>query len=333
MTERRTPTTAYVPDKKTLGRERRLFLMFAGIAIIGFALFYLYPIIRTFVLSLTDTEGIGTGTGAYIGFDNYVRALTKDDLFITSIRLSLVFAFVSGVFVIATSLLLAVLLNRKVKGIGVFRVIYFIPFIIPSFAVGAVYKNLFDPATGLINRMIVSVAEGYNAVVGMLPGFMADVFKTVEITTLPGWYKATSTALLTMIIISAFGFGVKMLIFLAALQNVPRDYYEVAEMEGATRFQSFWHITVPVISPVIFFNVVLTTIDGLKAFNLAFVMGNGQGFPANSTLLFPIYMFNNAFNYPYRFGYAASMAWIFFVIILALTLLNFVLSKIYVKEG
>ncbi len=325
--------TTYKPNKTSQRREYRLFLMFSGIALLGFSLFYLYPIVRTLILSLTDTEGIGTGTGALIGFDNYIRALTKDPLFIESIRLSMVFAFVSGVFVIATSLLLAVLLNRKVKGIGVFRVIYFIPFIIPSFAVGAVYKNLFDPATGLINKLIIDVNQTYNAVVSGFSGLFSRLFPVIELSRLPGWYKSAETALLTMIIISAFGFGVKMLIFLAALQNVPKDYYEVAEMEGASQIQKFWHITVPVISPVIFFNVVLTTIDGLKAFNLAFVMGNGQGFPANATLLFPIYMFTNAFNYPYRFGYAAAMAWIFFVIILFLTLINFVLSKVYVKEG
>lgn len=297
-------------EKKYKRREYKYFLLFAGISLIGFALFYLYPIIRTLYLSFTDTEGIGLGGAQIIGWDNYIYALQFDDLFIQSIKQSLIFAFVSGVFVIITSLLLAMLLNTKIKGIGAFRIIYFIPFIIPSFAVGAVYKNLFDPATGLINAIL----------------------RLFNPDTLPGWYKSNETALVTMIIISAFGFGVKMIIFLAALQNVPKTYYEVAEMEGATAFQKFWRVTLPVISPVIFFNVVLTTIDGLKAFNLAFVMGNGQGFPANSTLLFPIYMFMNAFNYPYRLGYAAAMAWIFFLLILFLTLVNFALSKIYVKE-
>jgi multiple sugar transport system permease protein len=307
--EIRKPNTVIL-KKKIFHKENKYFLMFAGISLLGFMLFYFYPIVRTLILSFTDTEGIGIGGEQFVGFDNYIYALKYDDLFLLSIKQSLIYAFVSGVFVMITSLAMAMLLNSKVKGIGIFRVIYFIPFIIPSFAVGAVYKNLFDPATGFINQ----------------------VLRVFNPDSLPGWYKSNETALITMIIISAFGFGVKMIIFLAALQNVPKPYYEVAELEGASGFQKFWHITLPVISPVVFFNIVLVTIDGLKAFNLAFVMGNGSGFPANSTLLFPIYMFMTAFNYPYRLGYAASMAWIFFLLIMFLTLLNFGLSKLYVKE-
>jgi multiple sugar transport system permease protein len=300
----------YRPKKSMLQKEYKHFLMFTGISLLGFLLFYFYPIVRTLMLSFTDTEGIGVGEANFVGLQNFAYALLSDDLFMLSMKQSMIFAFVSGVLVLVTSLLMAMLLNSKVKGIGVFRIIYFIPFIIPSFAVGAVYKNIFDPATGMVN----------------------EILRFFNPATLPGWYKSTETALVTMIIISAFGFGIKMVIFLAALQNVPKTLYEVADIEGASSFQKFWHITLPVISPVIFFNVVLTTIDGLKAFNLAFVMGNGSGFPANSTLLFPIYMFMTAFNYPYRLGYAAAMAWIFFVLIMFLTLINFALSKIYVKE-
>lgn len=298
-----------IHKKRKIDKENYYFLLFAGIALIGFLLFYLYPIIRTLILSFTNTEGIGIGNVAFVGLDNYVFILLHDDLFIHSITQSLIYAFVSGVLVMITSLILALLLNSKVKGIGVFRVIYFIPFIIPAFAVGAVYKNLFNPSTGFINEII----------------------RFFNPDSLPLWYEGTSTALLTMIIISAFGFGIKMVIFLAALQNIPESYYEVADIEGATTWKKFWHITLPAISPVVFFNIVLVTIDGLKAFNLAFVMGNGSGYPANSTLLFPIYMYMTAFNYPYKLGYAAAMAWIFFILIMFLTLVNFGLSKLYVK--
>ena len=135
-----------------------------------------------------------------------------------------------------------------------------------------------------------------------------------------------------MIIISSMGFGVKMLVFLAALQGIPKNLYEVAELEGASKARQFFKITLPLISPMLFFNIIMITIDGLKAFNLAFVMGNGQGWPSNSTLLFPIYMFMTAFNMPFRLGYAAAMAWLFFLIILALTGLHFLLSKFYVEK-
>jgi len=295
--------------RRVIQKEYRFFLMFSGIALVGFALFYIYPIIRTLILSFTD-KTIFNPTTNYVGFENYVYALTKDPLFHKSMMQSLLFAFVSGVMVLITSLLLAVLLNSKVKGIGIFRTIYFIPFIIPSFAVGAVYKNIFNPTTGLINQILAW-------------------FGVVDP---PLWYIAPSTALITMIIISSFGFGVKMLVFLAALQGIDSHLYEVAQIEGASKWQAFKRITLPLISPMLFFNVILITIDGLKAFNLAFVMGNGQGFPSNSTLLFPIYMFMTAFNMPFRLGYAAAMAWLFFLTILILTGINFLTSKFYVEK-
>lgn len=290
-------------------KENKYFLLFSGIALLGFLLFYLYPIIRTFMLSLTNNT-IFDVSDNYIGFENFIYALTKDDLFHKSIIQSLIFASISGVFVLITSLILAMLLNTKIKYIGFFRTIYFIPFIIPSFAVGAVYKNIFNPTTGMINQILLRLG----------------------VEELPLWYISPNSALLTMIIISSMGFGVKMLVFLSALQGVPKQLYEMAEIEGASKFQQFAKITLPLISPMLFFNVILTTIDGLKAFNLAFVMGNGEGFPANSTLLFPIYMFMTAFNMPFRLGYAAAMAWIFFLIILALTGMHFLLSRFYVEK-
>ncbi len=295
--------------KKNFHRNYKYFLLFGGVAIVGFFLFYLYPIIRTFVLSLTD-KTIFDANPEYVGWENYIYALTKDPLFALSIKQSLIFATISGAFVLVTSLILALLLNSKVKFIGVFRTIYFLPFIIPSFAVGAVYKNLFNPLTGFLNQLL----------------------RLVGVANPPLWHVSPDSALVTMIIISSFGFGVKMLVFLAALQGIPEEYYEVAELEGASKVQQFFKITLPLITPMLFFNVILITIDGLRSFSLAFVMGNGQGWPSNSTLLFPIYMFMTAFNMPFRLGYAAAMAWIFFLIILALTGINFLLSKLYVQK-
>ncbi|HOJ44797.1 MAG TPA: sugar ABC transporter permease [Bacilli bacterium] len=298
--------------KKNFHRNYKYFLMFGGIAILGFGLFYLYPIIRTFVLSLTDKTIFDTDPN-YVGWANYLYALKSDPLFAKSIQQSLVFALISGALVLVTSLVLAMLLNSRVKFIGVFRTIYFLPFIIPSFAVGAVYKNLFNPTTGLINNLLTAL-------------------NLIDINNPPLWYISPDSALMTMIVISSFGFGVKMLVFLAALQGIPSELYEVAEIEGASKTQQFFKITLPLISPMLFFNVILITIDGLRAFSLAFVMGNGQGWPSNSTLLFPIYMFMTAFNMPFRLGYAAAMAYIFFLIILALTGIHFLMSKFYVQK-
>ncbi|MCX5774777.1 MAG: sugar ABC transporter permease [Firmicutes bacterium] len=295
--------------KRNYQTNYKFFLIFGGIAIVGFFLFYFYPIVRTFILSLTN-KTIYSDSADYVALQNYMYALTKDAMFAKSIKQTLIFAVISGISVLVTSLLLAMLLNSKVKFIGVFRTIYFLPFIIPSFAVGAVYKNLFNPTTGLINN-IISLFGVHN---------------------LPLWYISPYSALGTMILISSFGFGVKMLVFLAAIQGIPEQYYEVAELEGASKASQFFKITLPLISPMLFFNVILITIDGLRSFSLAFVMGNGQGWPSNSTLLFPIYMFMTAFNAPFRLGYAAAMAWLFFLIILALTGLQFLLSKFYVQK-
>ncbi|MGI6714143.1 MAG: carbohydrate ABC transporter permease [Bacilli bacterium] len=295
--------------KKNFKKDYRYFLLFTGIALIGFLLFYFYPIVKTLILSFTNKSIFDTNT-EFIGWENYLYALKHDHLFALSIKQSMIFALVSGFFVLVTSLILALLLNSKVKGIGVFRTIYMLPFIIPSFAVGAVYKNLFNPSTGLVNQVL---------------SFLGFVH-------LPLWHISPDSALLTMILISSMGFGVKMLVFLAALQSIPEHYYEAAELEGATRVQQFFKITLPLITPMLFFNVVLITIDGLRAFSLAFVMGNGQGWPSNSTLLFPIYMFMTAFNMPFRLGYAAAMAWLFFLIIFAFTLFQFFMSKFYVEK-
>jgi multiple sugar transport system permease protein len=216
-------------------------------------------------LSFTNKNIFDTNA-EFVGWENYLYAIKHDKLFALSIKQSMIFALVSGFFVLVTSLILALLLNSKVKGIGVFRTIYMLPFIIPSFAVGAVYKNLFNPTTGLINQ----------------------VLSLFGVTNLPLWHISPDSALFTMILISSMGFGVKMLVFLAALQSIPEHLYEAARVEG--------------------------------------------GWPSNSTLLFPIYMFMTAFNMPFRLGYAAAMAWLFFLIILAFTLIQFFASRFYVEK-
>ncbi len=289
-------------------RDTKYFFLFTGIAMLGFLLFYAYPVFRTLYLSMTDLR-LGTSEVNFVGIDNYLRAFTQDNLFKHSMKLSFLFAFTSGPATLIISLIAAILLNTKLKIIPLFRTIFFLPFIIPTFAVTSVFKGFFHPSSGLINQLLAYIGiEG------------------------PGWYLDSGSAMITLIIISCWGFGVKMLIFLAALQSVPNSLYEVADLDGASKWKKFRYVTFPVISPVFFFNVILTTIDSLKSFNLAFFMGRGEGFPANSTLLFPIYLFNTAFRIPFRLGYASTLAWSLFFIIAFLTLIQFLLSKIYVKD-
>ena len=289
-------------------RDNRNFLAFAGIAMIGFILFYVYPISRTIYLSLTDTR-IMDPYHSFVGFDNFVTAIQEDQIFHLALKNTFRYAIAVAILKLGLALFAALLLANRIRGIGIFRSVFFLPFVIPAFAVAYVFRFFFHPANGLVNQGLEKV--------GIEP---------------LGWYADSKTALMTLVISSLWGFGVPMLIFLAALQNVPKDLHEVAQLDGANRWQRFRVVTIPAISPVLFFNVILSTIDSLKSFDLAFLMGRGEGYPANSTLLYSVYLFNQAFKSPFTLGYASALALIFFVILLTLTGINFLLSRLYVKS-
>lgn len=308
-TDHSSAESARVRTRGSLHRRDTLyFFLFTGLSILGFLLFYLYPIGRTIYLSLTNLK-ITSPFYEGVGFENYQRALFDDDIFRIALSNTFKYAVVVGLAKILLALGAAMLLNNKLRGISVFRSIFFLPFIIPSFAVAYVFRFFFHPANGVVNEML-----GWIGVHGI------------------GWYADSSTALQTLMIASLWSFGVPMLIFLAALQDVPRDLYEVAELEGASRWVKFRHITFPAISPVFLFNATLISIDALKSFDLAFLMGQGSGYPANSTLLYSVYLFSQAFTSPYALGYASAIALIFFALLMSLTGLNFLLGKLYVKS-
>ena len=288
-------------------REVRNFYAFAGISIIGFAAFYLYPIVRTVYLSFTNTSTMDIFHDM-IGWENFNRAIFLDETYHVALRNTFRYAIAVAVLKLLLALFAALLINTKLPGIGFFRSIFFLPFVIPTFAVAYVFRFFFHPANGLVNEVGTQI--------GLTPS---------------GWYADSKTALLTLVLSSLWGFGVPMLIFLAALQQVPVNLYEVAELDGASSWQKFKAITLPAISAVLFFNVILATVDSLKSFDLAFLMGQGSGYPANSTLLYSVYLFNQAFKNPWQIGYASALALIFFVILLILTGVNFLLGRLYVK--
>ena len=288
-------------------RDTLNFFLFIGLAVLGFGLFYLYPIGRTVYLSFTNLK-ITSPFYEGVGFENYHHALFEDDIFRLAMNNTFQYAVVVGFMKMMLALGAAMLLNNKLRGIGLFRSIFFLPFIIPAFAVAYVFRFFFHPANGLINGLLAQIG---------IQG--------------PGWYADSSTALQTLMISSLWSFGVPMLIFLAALQDVPRELYEVAELDGASRWAKFRFVTFPAISPVFLFNATLITIDALKSFDLAFLVGRGIGYPANSTLLYSVYLFSQAFTSPYRLGYASAIALIFFALLMVLTGLNFLLGKLYVK--
>ena len=289
-------------------KDTRNFFAFAGISIVGFLGFYIYPITRTVYLSFTNTS-IMDPIHDMIGWKNFKRAIVYDDVFHLALKNTFRYAIFVAALKLFLALIAAILLNNNLKGIGIFRTIFFLPFVIPTFAVSYVFRFFFHPANGLVNETL-----GKFGVHGI------------------GWYADSRTAMLTLVISSLWGFGVPMLIFLAALQQVPKELYEVANLDGASRWLQFRVITFPAIRAVFLFNVVLATVDSLKSFDLAFLMGRGEGYPANSTLLYSVYLFNQAFRNPWNLGYASALALIFFAILLSLTAINFRIGKLYVKS-
>ena len=252
------------PMRRKRQREALTFFAFIGLSILGFMLFYLYPIGRTLYLSFTNLR-ITSPNYDVVGFENFQRVLFDDDIFRLAMSNTFKYAIVVGVMKMVMALVAAMLLNNKLRGIGLFRSIFFLPFIIPPFAVAYVFRFFFHPANGVVNAILANFG-----IYGI------------------GWYADSSTALQTLMIASLWGFGVPMLVFLAALQDVPRELYEVADLDGASSWIKFQHITFPAISPVFLFNATLITIDALKSFDLAFLVGRGIGYPANSTLLYSV---------------------------------------------
>ncbi len=285
------------------------FLCFCGLSIIGFLIFYVYPAIRTLFLSFTNKR-IGLEDFEIVGLKNFITIFKYEVHFGRAIGQSFIYALGSGLITLILALVAALFLNSKVRGVGFFRVVLFLPFVIPAFAAAAMFKGLFDPNNGMINTVLYNVF-----------GIQG-----------PGWFKSEDTALFTMILMSVWGFGVQMLIFLAALQNVPEELYEAVELDGGGKWKKFYHVTLPTISPMLFLNVILVTINGMKSFNAGFLIGGNFGDPNYSTLLYPVLIYTEAFTGNMRVGYASALAWIYFLILLVLTALQFIMSKFYVKS-
>lgn len=284
------------------------FWLMAGPAVLCFGLFALAPMIYSFYLSLCRYDVVSAPQ--FIGTANYAYLLRHDPAFWPSVKVTLLYAGVHVPLALMNALAIAMLLNQNVAGRGIFRTIYYLPSILPSAASAAVFVTIFNPRHGLLNQLLAQVGiEG------------------------PGWLSSTTWALPCLILISLWGFGNAMLIFLGGLQSVPGQLYEAASIDGAGRWAQFRHVTLPMISPVFFFNLVMGVIGALKVFDLAYAVGAAQGQvpggPARATLFYVLHLYQMAFNY-FHMGPASAMAWILFVVVLALTALNFILGKRWV---
>lgn len=285
-------------------RNLRNGLLFASPYILGFALISFYPLAMTAIYSLSDYDAIKPP--AWVGLDNFLR-LTTDDRFWTAVKNTLFFTVASVPAGLALALALAMLLSLKVRGQAVYRTIFFLPTIVPLVVSSVLWIWVFSPENGLLN----------------------GVLHQIGIENTPGWLTSRAWAKPALVLMSLWGIGGSMVIFIAGIADVPQSLYEVADLDGAGPLTKFRHVTLPMISPVILFNLVIGLINGFQYFTQAYVMTNGRGDPADSTLFYALYLYRSAFYY-LQLGYASAMAWIMFIVILAATLAVLASSKRWV---
>jgi multiple sugar transport system permease protein len=291
-------TSLRIPRLKMRQREAILFYVCISPWLIGFILFYLGPIIASFYFSLTNWDLLTSPQ--FVGMENYVRLFTRDALALKSFKVTLVYTMVYVPLDLIFGLSLALLLNQKLRGIGVFRTVYYLPSVLSGVAYVVMWMWMFNPQHGLINTLL-----SYAGVQG------------------PRWLLDPKWALSALIIMSLWGVGRSMIIFLAGLQDIPVVLYEVAEIDGATRWNKFWKVTLPLLTPSLLFNLIFGIILTFQTFTNAFVATNGG--PLDSTLFYVLYLYRKAFEH-LQMGYASAMAWVLFLIVLACTLLIFLTS-------
>jgi len=300
LSMRRIEQSRRVPRRKLSRMERReewQFYLFILPWMIGFIFFGGGPIIASGVISFTNWSLLSAPQ--WIGLQNYIQ-LFQDPLFYLTLKNTLYFGFGSVLLSVVVSFALALLLNQKVKGISFFRTIFYLPSVVSGIATALLWINIFHPDFGLINYLL-----------GLL-GIQG-----------PGWLYSESWTIPALIIMSAWGAGNTMIIYLAGLQSIPAYMYEAASIDGAGHWTKFWNVTVPMMSSVIFFNLVTGFITSLQAFVLILVMTNGG--PANASLVYGLYIYRQAFQY-FNMGYASALAWILFILIIIITFIQFALA-------
>ena len=289
-------------------RERRNLrngLLFASPFIVGFFTIYLYPLVMTMVYSLQRYNVIKPPV--WVGLSNYRELFFEDPRFWTSLYNTSYFTILSVPLGLALALGLAMLLSLKVRGQAVYRTIFFLPTIVPIVASAVLWLWVFNAQSGLLNGTL----QEFFGIQG--PGWMADEH----------WAKPA------LILMSFWTVGSAMVIFLAGLADVPQSLYEVADIDGAGPFRKFWNVTLPMVTPVILFNLVIGLINGFQYFTQVYVMTNGRGEPVDTTMFYALYLYRNSFYY-LNMGYGSAMAWIMFLVILSATIGVMISSKRWV---
>jgi multiple sugar transport system permease protein len=275
--------------------------------LIGLLAFTLFPILMVFFLGFTR-YGV-FDTPQWVGLANYGRIFTDDRLFRISLLNTLYYVGISVPLHITVGFLLALGLNAKIRGVTVFRTLFYVPSIVPQVAGVLLFVWLFQPQIGLVNWMLDLVG---------LRG--------------PNWLGRPEWAKPAIIIMSLWGVGGGLIIYLAGLQSIPQHLYEAAQIDGANEWSQFWAVTVPMMTPTIFFNLVMGMINSFQVFTTAYIATGGG--PMNATLFYMLYLYNSGFQ-DFKMGYASALAWILFALVLLLTLLIFRSSAswVYYESG
>jgi multiple sugar transport system permease protein len=292
-----------VPDRAPAGRRSLAAYLFLLPWILGVLLITLVPMVVSLYLSFTDYQ-LG-GTPSWVGLANYQRMI-GDPNFVASAAVTAKYVFVSVPLQLVFALLIAVTLNRGVRGLAIYRSIYYLPSLLGgSVAVAVLWRQLF-------------------ASDGLLPQLAGKLG-----VQMGSWISEPAHALDTLMILNVWTFGSPMVIFLAGLRQIPEELIEAAKVDGANAVRRFFSIVLPLLSPVIFFNLVLQLIGSFQAFTPAYIISSGSGGPSNSTLFYTLYLFQSGFQ-KFEMGYASALAWVLFVVIGLFTALNFAMSKYWV---
>ncbi|MGV3574307.1 MAG: carbohydrate ABC transporter permease [Devosia sp.] len=271
---------------------------------IGFFGLTLGPMISSLYLSFTHFDLLTAPRWA--GVDNYVRMFTNDPKFAASMRVTMFFVVFSVPLKLAFALGVALLLNRGMKGLTLYRSLFYLPSLLgASVAIAILWRQIFA-ADGLVNKFL-------------------SLFGIIG----PSWISNPNYSLWTLIVLSIWQFGSPMIIFLAGLRQIPQDMYEAASLDGASKWRQFWKITLPLLTPVVFFNAIIQTIEAFKSFTPAFIISGGTGNPINSTLFYTLYLYQEAFGF-FRMGYASALAWVLLALVAVFTAFSFLTSKYWV---
>jgi multiple sugar transport system permease protein len=272
--------------------------------LIGFFCLFLGPLLTSFYLSFTKYDMVSDPR--FVGLMQYEFMFLHDRRFWKSLEVTFSYVFLAVPARLVFALAIAMILDKGLRTIGIYRAIYYLPSILgASIAIAILWRQVFA-GDGVINEVL-----GYLGVEG------------------PNWLFNPEYSLYTLIVLAMWQFGTPMLIFLAGLRAIPHELYEAAEIDAASKVKQFFAITLPMLAPVMFFNLVLQMIDAFKTFSTAFIISNGNGQPGDSLLFFTVYLFNEAFSY-FRMGYASALAWVLLVIIAVFTGISFMTSKYWV---